>query len=179
MVQDYDTGGTFRSLGTRTDTGTLFGRTMGLVAVTVGLFTLGYGLARFTVEYFRELVESVPANRFAIVTSGSRALAVARLQAVGIPVPDVLVTAEQVERGKPDPAGYLHAARLLGVDPADAVVLEDAPPGVEAGRAAGMTVVAVLTTSDESSLRDAHSRVPDLRSLLPVRWRGVMQPAPC
>jgi HAD superfamily hydrolase (TIGR01509 family) len=115
----------------------------------------------------RELVESVPASRFAIVTSGSRALAVARLQAAGIPVPEVLVTAEQVERGKPDPAGYLRAARLLGVDPGDAVVLEDAPAGVEAGRAAGMTVVAVLTTSDESALRDAHRRVPDLRSLLP------------
>jgi sugar-phosphatase len=126
----------------------------------------------------RELVESVPENRFAIVTSGSRALAVARLQAAGIRVPDVLVTAEQVEHGKPDPAGYLRAARLLGVDPAQAVVLEDAPAGVEAGRAAGMTVVAVLTTSDESSLRHAHSRVPDLRSLLPGGLL-VTRPASC
>ena len=126
----------------------------------------------------RELVDSVPENRFAIVTSGSRALAVARLQAAGIRVPDVLVTAEQVEHGKPDPAGYLRAARLLGVDPAQAVVLEDAPAGVEAGRAAGMTVVAVLTTSDESSLRHAHSRVPDLRSLLPGGLL-VTRPASC
>lgn len=115
----------------------------------------------------RELVESVPAGRFAIVTSGSRALAVARLRAAGLPVPQVLVTAEQVDDGKPDPAGYLRAAALLGVDPAHSLVLEDAPAGVEAGLAAGMTVIALLTTNDESALRNAHSRVPDLRALLP------------
>ena len=115
----------------------------------------------------RELVESVPAERFAIVTSGSRLLAVARLRAAGLPVPEVLVTAEQVDDGKPDPAGYLRAAALLGVDPAHSVVLEDAPAGVEAGLAAGMTVIAVLTTNDEAALRSAHGRVPDLRALLP------------
>jgi HAD superfamily hydrolase (TIGR01509 family) len=114
----------------------------------------------------RELVESVPADRFAIVTSGSRALAVARLRAAGLPVPQVLITAEQVDDGKPDPAGYLRAAALLGVDPAHSVVLEDAPAGVEAGLAAGMTVIAVLTTNDGAALRSAHSRVPDLRALL-------------
>jgi len=115
----------------------------------------------------RELVESVPADRFAIVTSGSRPLALARLRAAGLPVPEVLVTAEEVEDGKPDPAGYLHAAALLGVDPAHSLVLEDAPAGVEAGLAAGMTVIAVATTNDESALRKAHSRVPDLRAVLP------------
>jgi sugar-phosphatase len=93
-------------------------------------------------------------------------------------VPEVLVTAEQVEAGKPDPAGYLRAAALLGVDPAHSLVLEDAPPGVEAGLAAGMTVVAVLTTSDEASLRNAHSRVPDLRALLAGRvGRAKRSPA--
>jgi HAD superfamily hydrolase (TIGR01509 family) len=120
----------------------------------------------------RELVEAVPAGRFAIVTSGTRPLAVARLRAAGLPVPEVLVTAEQVEAGKPDPAGYLRAARLLGVDPAHCLVLEDAPAGVEAGLAAGMTVVAVLTTNDEAALRNAHSRVPDLRALLPEPLTG-------
>lgn len=113
----------------------------------------------------RELVESIPAERFAIVTSGSRALAVARLRAAGLPVPEVLVTAEEVEDGKPDPAGYLRAAELLGVDPAHSVVLEDAPAGVEAGRAAGMTVIAVLTTNDESALARAHGRIRDLSAL--------------
>ena len=114
----------------------------------------------------RELATSVPPERFAIVTSGSRAIALARLRAVGLPVPRVLVTADQVERGKPDPAGYLLAAERLGVDPTHAVVLEDAPVGVAAARAAGMTVVAVLTTNDRSALAEAHSVVPDLRAVL-------------
>ena len=115
----------------------------------------------------RELVESVPADRFAIVTSGTRAVAVARLRAAGIPIPDVLVTAEQVDQGKPDPAGYLRAAELLGVDPADALVLEDAPAGVAAGLAAGMTVVAVVAAGETSPVGNAHGCVPDLRALLP------------
>lgn len=115
----------------------------------------------------RELVASVPPGRFAIVTSGTRPLAVARLRAAGLPVPRVLVTAEEVERGKPDPAGFLRAAELLGVEPAHSLVLEDAPAGVEAGRAAGMTVVAVLTTNSAAALHAAHTRVRDLRSLIP------------
>jgi HAD superfamily hydrolase (TIGR01509 family) len=120
----------------------------------------------------RELVASMPDGRFAIVTSGSRPVAEARLRAAGIPVPAVLVTAEQVDEGKPHPAGYLRAAELLGVDPAQSLVLEDAPVGVEAGLAAGMTVVAVLTTNDESALRHAHRRVADLRALLPAVVAG-------
>jgi HAD superfamily hydrolase (TIGR01509 family) len=115
----------------------------------------------------RAFVDSVPADRFAIVTSGSRALALARLRAAELPVPRVLVTAEQVEDGKPDPAGYLRAAALLGVEPAHSLVLEDAPAGVEAGLAAGMTVIAVLTTTTGAALARAHARVPDLRALLP------------
>ena len=115
----------------------------------------------------RELVESVPAGRFAVVTSASRPLAESRLRAAGLPVPDVLVTADEVENGKPDPAGYLRAACLLGVDPAHSVVLEDAPAGVEAGVAAGMTVIGVLTTNSEKALRSAHSRVANLAALLP------------
>lgn len=113
----------------------------------------------------RELVESVPPEKFAIVTSGSRALALARLHAAGLKVPNVLITADEVDEGKPHPAGYLRAAELLGVDPAHSVVLEDAPAGVEAGRAAGMTVIAVLTTNNETALAQAHSRVSDLRAL--------------
>jgi HAD superfamily hydrolase (TIGR01509 family) len=120
----------------------------------------------------RELVDSLPADRFAIVTSGSRAVALARLYAAGLPVPEVLVTAEDVDNGKPDPDGYLRAAALLGVDPARSLVLEDAPAGVDAGRAAGMKVIAVLTTTGASALRAAHRRVPDLRAVLPEAARG-------
>ena len=114
----------------------------------------------------RELVASLPAGRFAVVTSASRELAESRLRAAGLPVPEVLVSSDDVEHGKPSPAGYLRAACLLGVEPAHSVVLEDAPAGVEAGVAAGMTVIGVLTTNPASALREAHSRVPNLAALL-------------
>ena len=114
----------------------------------------------------RELIAALPAGRFAVVTSASRALAESRLRAAGLPVPDVLVSSDDVENGKPDPAGYLRAACLLGVDPAHSVVLEDAPAGVDAGVAAGMTVIGVLTTNPASALSRAHGRVPTLAALL-------------
>jgi sugar-phosphatase len=100
------------------------------------------------------------------VTSSPRALALARLRAAGLPTPEILVTAEQVEAGTPDPEGYLRAAVLLGVAPVNCLVLEGAPAGVDAGLAAGMTVVAVTTTHAESDLQSAHMRVADLTSLL-------------
>ena len=84
----------------------------------------------------------------AIATSCALPLARARLAAAGLAAPAVLVTADQVARGKPAPDPYLLAAERLGVDPADCLVLEDAPAGVAAGRAAGMTVWAVATTHE-------------------------------
>ncbi|HWF75164.1 MAG TPA: HAD-IA family hydrolase [Solirubrobacteraceae bacterium] len=102
----------------------------------------------------------------AIVTSCSTALARARLGAAGLPIPPVLVTSDGLERGKPDPACYLIGARLLGVDPARCVVLEDAPAGILAGRAAGATVIALRTTHPDAELGDAHAVVDDLASLL-------------
>jgi mannitol-1-/sugar-/sorbitol-6-phosphatase len=116
----------------------------------------------------RELLQTIPANRFAVVTSGARRLAVARLQAAGLPLPAVLVTADDVEKGKPDPTGYLSAAAQLGVEPPQSLVIEDSPAGVTAALSAGMTVIAVLTTTDASSLRAAHRRVPNLSALLPA-----------
>jgi sugar-phosphatase len=79
----------------------------------------------------------------AIVTSAPRDLALARLGAAGIPVPDVVVTAEDIDRGKPAPDGYLEAARRLGADPARCVVFEDAEAGIRAGVAAGSRVIVV------------------------------------
>lgn len=93
--------------------------------------------------------------RVAIATSCAAPLARARLAAAGLPIPDVLVTADQVERGKPAPDPYLLAAERLGVDPAHCVVLEDAPAGIAAGRAAGMTVWAVSTTHGVDELGGA------------------------
>ncbi len=89
----------------------------------------------------KEFLAGLPAERWAVVTSATRRLAEARLGAVGI-LPKTLVAADDITRGKPDPEPYLLAARTLGVDPADCVVFEDAPAGLQAGRAAGMTTVA-------------------------------------
>jgi sugar-phosphatase len=91
----------------------------------------------------------------AIATSCTAPLARARLAAAGLPEPAVLVTADQVENGKPAPDPYLLAAERLGVDPAACVVLEDAPAGIAAGRAAGMTVWAVTTTHEAAALGEA------------------------
>jgi sugar-phosphatase len=91
----------------------------------------------------RALLTALPPGSWAVVTSGRRELATARLVAAGLPVPAVAVCAEDVPSGKPDPAGYQLAAERLGVDPAACVVVEDSPAGIAAGRAAGATVLGV------------------------------------
>jgi sugar-phosphatase len=104
-----------------------------------------------------------------VVTSCSSALAVARLRAAALPIPPVLVSSDGLERGKPDPACFLIAARRLGADPRRCVVLEDAPAGIAAGRAAGATVIALRTTHADDELRDAHAIADDLASLASFR----------
>lgn len=99
----------------------------------------------------RAFLDVLPAERWAVVTSATRRLAEARLDAVGI-LPKTMVTADDITRGKPDPEPYLLAARALGVDPAHCVVFEDAPAGLTAGRAAGMTTVALTTTHQAHEL---------------------------
>ncbi|MFD8232077.1 HAD-IA family hydrolase [Streptomyces sp. NPDC059696] len=99
----------------------------------------------------RAFLDALPAERWAVVTSATRRLAEARLDAVGI-LPKTLVAADDITRGKPDPEPYLLAARTLGVDPAHCVVFEDAPAGLAAGRAAGMTTVALTTTHQAHEL---------------------------
>ncbi len=104
-------------------------------------------------------------RRMAIVTSCSDALAAVRLRAAGLPAPDVLVSADSITRGKPDPEAFLLAARRLGVAPGDCVVLEDAPAGIAAGRAAGCYVIAVRTTHADAELAEADAIVDDLTQL--------------
>ncbi|MGA5441020.1 HAD family hydrolase [Streptomyces griseoincarnatus] len=111
----------------------------------------------------KEFLAGLPAERWAVVTSATRRLAEARLGAVGI-LPKTLVAADDITRGKPDPEPYLLAARTLGVDPADCVVFEDAPAGLQAGRAAGMTTVALATTHRAEELT-ADLVVKDLSAL--------------
>jgi len=103
----------------------------------------------------RELLHALPASRWAVVTSGARRFALARLAGADLPQPRVLVSAEDVREGKPSPAGYLRAAELLGVAPSACVAFEDAPVGIEAARAAGAMVVALSTTHSSSELSGA------------------------
>jgi len=90
-----------------------------------------------------DFIASLPAASIALVTSAGRELATMRMASVDVPLPGVVVTAEDVERGKPFPDPYLSAAAQLGVDPSEAVVFEDADAGIESGLAAGMRVIVV------------------------------------
>jgi len=109
-----------------------------------------------------ELLASLPAEHWAVVTSGPLVLATARLHAVGLPLPRVLVTADDVSMGKPHPEGYLKAAQLLRVAPEECIVFEDAPTGIAAGLAAGMMVIAVATTYGPTELATATRTVQTL-----------------
>ncbi len=103
----------------------------------------------------KHLLANLPPDRWAIVTSATSRLLVGRLQIAGLPVPEHLISADMVERGKPDPEPYRRGAELLGFAPADCIVVEDAPPGVGAGRAAGCRVLGVLGTHSVQDLHQA------------------------
>lgn len=102
-----------------------------------------------------DLVASLPSDAWAVATSGAHATASARLQFAGVSLPAALVAADDVERGKPDPEAYPLASRRLCVAPADCVVIEDSPAGIEAAHAAGMRVIAVASTHETSELQNA------------------------
>lgn len=111
-----------------------------------------------------EILAALPPRRWAVVTSAWRRLAEIRMGCAGLPLPDVLVTSDGIARSKPAPDGYLTAAAALGVEPGACVVIEDAPAGIEAGYAAGMTVIAVTTTFPRERLR-VELAIADLRAL--------------
>lgn len=110
-----------------------------------------------------ELLRALPEDAVALVTSADRILADVRMGAAGLAMPATAVTADLVTRGKPHPEGYLTAAGLLGVEPADAVVFEDAPAGIEAGLAAGIRTVAVGPNT--GPLPDGVLHIPDYSSV--------------
>ncbi len=114
----------------------------------------------------KRLLESLPLERWAIVTSAQRRLLLARLTAAGLPVPERIISGEMVERGKPDPEPYRKGAELLGFLPRECVVVEDAPSGVGAGVAAGCRVMAVLGTDSTEELRAADWVVASLEDLV-------------
>jgi mannitol-1-/sugar-/sorbitol-6-phosphatase len=102
-----------------------------------------------------DLLASLPADRWTIVTSCTRALAEVRIKAAGLFLPKKMITSNDITRGKPDPEPYLKGANVLGFPPAACIVFEDVPAGVRAGRSAGSKVIAFTTTVENSVLRDA------------------------
>jgi len=109
-----------------------------------------------------DLLRALPPARWTVVTSATQRLATQRLAQAGIPVPEHLVTADDVEQGKPDPAPYLAGAAAIGVPPEDCIVFEDAESGTLAGRAAGCTVVATTFSHEIESLSAAHYLIEDV-----------------
>jgi sugar-phosphatase len=104
-----------------------------------------------------ELLSSLPAERWTIVTSCTRPLALVRLRAAGLPTPMKLITSTGITNGKPHPEPYLKGASLLGYPAADCVVVEDAPAGIRAGKAAGARVIAFPTTMERQELQNARA----------------------
>lgn len=123
----------------------------------------------------REFVSTIPEGRWAIVTSAPRALAVRRLEAAGFTAPAVFITAEDIPRGKPDPACYQLAARQLGWAAQDCVVFEDASAGIRAGEDAGAAVV-VITATHRHPMDTRHPHYADYNRLaLTLRPDGRLQ----
>lgn len=121
------------------------------------------------------LVRSLPPHLWTVATSGTDLTARTRLGFAGIPVPDALVTADDVSHGKPGPEAYLLAAARLGVDPAECVVVEDAPAGIEAARRAGMRPIGVATTHNPADLDGAVVVVASVRSLSVTTVDGTLR----
>ncbi|MGH9501405.1 MAG: HAD family hydrolase [Terriglobales bacterium] len=101
------------------------------------------------------LLAELPPDRWTIVTSCTRPLAETRLRAAGLPVPERMVTSNDIQNGKPHPEPYLKGASVLGCSAAECVVVEDVPAGIRAGKAAGATVIAFRTTVRDPELTNA------------------------
>jgi len=113
----------------------------------------------------KALLDALPNDRWAIATSGRRRTATNRLHHVGLPVPNVFVTADDVMRGKPAPDAYELAAERLNVPPEDCIVFEDAPAGVTAAHRAGSDVIGVAATTPADTLTDADIVVPSVAAV--------------
>ncbi|KII29042.1 HAD family hydrolase [Pseudomonas fluorescens] len=103
-----------------------------------------------------KFLNSLPADRWAMVTSAPRDLALRRMAAAGIPAPAVMITAEDVQAGKPDPAGYLLAAKRLGLEARDCLIFEDATVGIQAAEAVGAPLM-IITTTHQHPLETVHA----------------------
>ncbi|MBD2231042.1 HAD-IA family hydrolase [Phormidium tenue] len=113
----------------------------------------------------KELLAGLPRDRWGVATSGTRRTVSLRFPHLELPEPSVMVTADDVQRGKPAPDPYLLAAERMGLAPADCLVIEDAPAGVEAAKAAGAKIIAVTTTNRAEDLGLADAIAPALDAL--------------
>ena len=111
------------------------------------------------------LLSRLPLEQWAIVTSATRRLLLGRLAVAGLPVPERLISGDMVKRGKPDPEPYRRGAELLGLMPAECIVVEDSPSGIGAGVAAGCRVLGILGTHDVSELHAATWIVSSLEEI--------------
>lgn len=112
-----------------------------------------------------ELLKSIPEGRWCVVTSGTRYLATSRLKLANLPTPRVLVSADEVSKGKPDPEPYLMGARLLGMNPANCLVIEDAPAGIHAAHAGLMKVIGITSTYPATALSEADVVIQKLEQI--------------
>jgi sugar-phosphatase len=112
-----------------------------------------------------DLLRSIPDGRWCIVTSGTRLLATSRLRLANLPIPHVLVSADDVVNGKPNPEPYLQGAQMLGMKPEDCLVIEDAPAGIKAAHAGGMRVIALPTTYPMAELQEADAIAEELSQI--------------
>lgn len=110
------------------------------------------------------LLRSLPEGQWGVVTSATRPMALTRLQDGGFPMPRVLVTADDVILGKPNPEPYLRGAAGLKIAPERCIVFEDSPAGIRAANAAGMRVIALQTTFEPDQLREAAAMIGDFNS---------------
>jgi sugar-phosphatase len=144
-----------------------------LIALAASEATTSNGV--YEVTGARELLELLPADAWGVVTSGIRAVAEFRLRYTGLPSPSVMVCADEIVRGKPDPEGYLVAAARLGRSAADCIVIEDTPAGIESARAAGMRVLAIASTYPRERLAAADDVVERLADLSVVQHGDQIQ----
>jgi mannitol-1-/sugar-/sorbitol-6-phosphatase len=133
------------------------------VVDTQGIITIDGALA---------LLNSIPNGAWAIVTSGSRALATARLQSRGLPVPPIMVTADDVVNGKPHPEPYMTAAQVLGLSAGECIVVEDSPAGLAAAAAASMRSIGVASTHAYDELAEATVIARRLRDIQVAKGTG-------
>lgn len=123
----------------------------------------------------KALLESLPVERWTIVTSATKRLMLARLKVAGLPIPERIISADMVERGKPDPEPYRRGAELLGLRPEDCLVVEDAPSGVGAGLAAGSRVLGVVGTHSATELARAQWIVESLEDVAVTVGAGGLE----